>query len=249
MTRKGQVFIFMERSNNVELHSLTIINGGLRATNSDRVSITNVTVNNSTASGIDLQLTRKFVLNNIVIMYSKYAAINIFGAGSTTISNTMIYFSGSAGIDIKTCFNTRMMNVSVFSSRGRGICMRDGNNYLVNNTRVINSQSHNVFLWETTNTVINNLITMYSSNDNGIEIYRAWYIKIINRVIANSTKHGIRVIMCRTISLMSVMVKEWRNTGIRAYATLGVHLQNTSLVLNSTDTFDSQVIYRRCNSV
>ena len=242
MTRNGRVFIGLERSNDIELHSLTIGNGGLSATQSDRVSITNVTINNSTASGIDLQLTIKFVLNNIVIMYSKGTAINIFGASSTIISNTIIHFSGGAGIDITTSSNTRMINVSVFSSRGRGISMLNGRKYLINNTTVMNSQSHNMFLRKTTNTVINNSVTMYSTIDNGIEIYRAMYIKITNTVIANSAQHGIRVIMSHAISLISVMVKEWRDTGIRVYESLGVYLQNTSLVLNGTNTFDSQVI-------
>ena len=178
MTGKGRAFIDMKQSNNIELHSMTIINGGLSALNSERVSITNITINNSTASGIDLELTRKFVLNNIVIMYSKYAAIDIFAGRNTIISNTMIHFSGEAGIDTRNCFNTTMTNVSVLSSRGTGISISDGRNYFVNNARVMNSESHNVLLRETTNAVINNSVTMHNANDNGIELYLAEYIKI-----------------------------------------------------------------------
>ena len=67
-------------------------------------------------------------------------------------------------------------------------------------------------------------------------------IKIANTVIANSAEHGIRVLVCREVSLLSVIVKEWRDTGIRVYDAYNVYLQNTTVVLNSTNTFDSQLI-------
>ena len=214
---------------------------GIRISYSTDTRIVGVSLIMSTENGIHMKDSQFTTIEESTIVHTENDGIRMEDVHNTDILRTLVKHSGCTGISAERSVNTSISKTIVSYTNCYGIYMKLSTNSFVNKARVEHSKFDNIFMQSTTNTGINSSV-LHNATISGVELYQTQKSTIANTVITKSKGQGILVLQCSTIVLQSIAVKEWIIAGVSVYDTIHVYMQNASLMLNSTNTFDPKTL-------